>query len=375
MNRKEVNELRRRLRPDKNNIERIYGCYVNSNREVVSYIEESMGLLGQEEAEKYLSLLKKTLSGSLGRNLMELSFATKQVADSDEVRLLSALRRTKLGDASLREELYRGIIGSVEMGEGGCLILLAHDAYDVPRFGKDGNADEENSEVFRYLLCCVCPVKAGKVQFGYEPEEKRFRNFPAGQVAAMPELGFLYPCFDGRAANIYNALLYSRNTAEDHRAFIDSVFRTEVPMPAETQLETFRSVVCETLEKDCNFELMQGLHGQLNERIMLHKESKDPEPLVMTPEEMGDLLEDCGADPEKVEHFEEKIREQMGKTALLSPANLIGSPALLLNTSEIRIQVPAALSHLVQEKMVDGHRCIVINADSGVEINGVNIRA
>lgn len=373
MNRKEVNELRRRLRPDRNNITHIYGCYVNAAGETVSTFEESMVLLREEEAEKYLSLLKKVLSGSLGRNLMDLTFATRQVADSDEVRLLSALRKTQLKDASIREELYRRIIQSVEPEEGGYLILLANDLYDVPHFGKDGTRDGEDEEVFRYMLCCVCPVKEGKAQFGYAPEEKRFHNFPGGQVVAAPEIGFLYPCFDGRTTNIYNALFYSRNIRENHKAFIDSVFRTEVPMPAEAQKELFQTILRDSLQEDCSFDLMQALHGELNDRISLHKESKDPEPLLMTTEELGDLLENCGAAAEKVEAFEEQYREQLGDAAALSPANLIGSPSLMMNTSDIKIQVPAAMSHLVQTKVIDGHKYILIAADSGVEINGTPV--
>lgn len=64
---KELNELRRRWRPEKNAVSRIYGCFVNSSKEIVSDLDESLGMMPQEEAEKYLSLLKKGLSGSLGK--------------------------------------------------------------------------------------------------------------------------------------------------------------------------------------------------------------------------------------------------------------------------------------------------------------------
>ena len=74
MNQKELNEIRRRFKLDKNSISRIYGCYVNSGREIISYLDESLGQMPQEEAEKYLGLLKKALSGTLGKNLIILSF-------------------------------------------------------------------------------------------------------------------------------------------------------------------------------------------------------------------------------------------------------------------------------------------------------------
>ena len=121
MNKKEVGEIRRRFKLERNNISHIYGCYVNSAKEIVSYIDESVAMLTQEETEKYLSLLRKSLSGTLGRNLMSLSFATKQVMDSDEVRLLSALRKSELSDAALRDEFYKCIIDAVTPDEASAL--------------------------------------------------------------------------------------------------------------------------------------------------------------------------------------------------------------------------------------------------------------
>ena len=58
MNQKELNEIRRRFRSDKNAITRVYGCYVNGNKEVISYLDSSLGLQSQEETEMYLNILK-----------------------------------------------------------------------------------------------------------------------------------------------------------------------------------------------------------------------------------------------------------------------------------------------------------------------------
>ena len=103
MNQKEINELRRRFRPEKSAISRVYGCYVNSSKEIVSDLDESLGMMPQEEAEKYLGLLKKALSGTLGRNLVDIVFSTQQVMDSDEHRFLMGLRDSQLKDGALRQ--------------------------------------------------------------------------------------------------------------------------------------------------------------------------------------------------------------------------------------------------------------------------------
>ena len=116
MNQKELSELRRRFRADKSNISRVYGCYVSSGKQIISYVDESLGLMQEEEKEMYLTLLKKSLSGTLGKNLLDVVFSTSQVADSDEHRLLQTLRSTSLQDPAAREALYQKIIDAMEIG-------------------------------------------------------------------------------------------------------------------------------------------------------------------------------------------------------------------------------------------------------------------
>lgn len=373
MNQKELNEIRRRIKPERNSINHIYGCYVNSNREIISYIDESVALLSREEVEKYFALLKKTLSGSLGRNLVDLSFATKQVVDSDEHRLLSALRKTELKDAVLRDEFFRCIIDSVDMGDENYIILMAFDAYDVPHYGKDGNNDDSRGEVFKYILCGLCPVKTGKVQLGYDAQDKRFHNALINQIVSAPELGFMFPSFDDRSTNIYNTLFYSRNVGEMHQDFIDAVFKTKVPMSAKAQRETFSGVLCDSGEKALSYDIVQSVHEQLSDRIVAHKESKDPEPLTVTSEELGDILENSGLAPEAAEKFCENIDRQFGEDAQLSPANIIDSKKLELTTGDVKITLDPKLGYLVQTRIIDGHKYILISADAGLEVNGISV--
>ena len=158
MNQKELNELRRRFRPERSGIAHVYGCFVNGMREVVAETDVSLGMSGKEEQEMYLTLLRKTLSGSLGRNLIDIPFETKQVAGSDEHRLLQALRESACADENARHELYSRVISSLDMQGENYLILLAGDAYDVPHRGADGEKDELSDEVFRFFVCTVWPV-------------------------------------------------------------------------------------------------------------------------------------------------------------------------------------------------------------------------
>ena len=375
MNQKEVGELRRRFRPEKSAVSRVYGCYVNgSSREIISYLDESLGNMPLEEAEKYLSLLKKSLSGALGKNLIDVVFSTAQVADSDEHRLLSALRESQLKDGEFRETFYRTVIDALDMGDSNYLILLAHDAYDVPRRGKDGETDMDGSDqVFSYILCSVCPVKNCKMELGYFPGENEFHSCAAGQVVSAPELGFLFPAFDDRAANIYNALFYSRSADQLHQEFIDAVFHTEPPMSAAEQREAFESALSDALEDECLMDVVQSVHEQLREKIEQHRESRDPEPLAVTAQEVGGILQRCGVAQQRLDAFQVRCDEYFGENAALNPSNLIDSKRFEVKAAEITITIPPECSYLVETCVIDGRKYLLIPAGDGVEINGLSV--
>lgn len=374
MNQKELNEIRRRFKLDKNAFSKIYGCYVNSNKEIISCVDASMGLMSQEEQEMYLGLLKKSLSGALGRNLMDIVFSTAQVADSDEHRLLQTIRQTDARDQNSREALYRRIINALDMGETNYLILLAADTYDVPYKGRDDETFSEGSDtVYKYFVCSVCPVKAPTLELKYSSEDSGFHSASTGHIALAPELGFLFPAFDDRAANIYNALFYSRNAAELHQEVIDAVFRTEPPMSAEEQKNVFGTALGDTLQKECSYDVVQSVHEQLRERIAEHKESHDPKVLTLSIREVGDVLTNSGVSEEKAEAFQQECRRQYGEDVTLNPKNIIDSGKFQITTPEVKIAVAPEYSHMIEARIIDGRRYILIPADEGVEINGIGV--
>ena len=157
MNEKEVAEIRRRFQPEKSAINSVTGCYVNAQGEVVSRFSQSLASAPQEEVESVLSVLKRSLSGSLGKQLNDIVFETSQVVDSDEHRLLMALRDSGLKDEGIVDAFCQRVIESLD-AEGPYLILLAYDKYDVPYRMKDGAPNPDgSSEVYSYCVCAVCP--------------------------------------------------------------------------------------------------------------------------------------------------------------------------------------------------------------------------
>lgn len=374
MTEKEIAEIRRRFKADKSNITHIRGCYVSEKREIVSEFDQSFASLPQEETECMLAVLKRALSGTIGRNLVDISFKTQQVVDSDEHRLLMKLRDSSLKDDEAVHELFSKIIEVLAI-EGTYLILLAHDAYDVPYRAKDGARLEDMSEiVYSYILCAICPVKPTKPALSYDVPDNSFRSRLPDWLVSSPEAGFLFPAFNDRSADIYNALYYSRDTANNYPELIDTVFRVEAPMPAAEQKDTFHAMLAETLAEECSFDVIQSVDNTLREMIAEHKENKVEEPLTLSRTAVKAVLEAGGVSSEKIEAFGEKYDEEFGAETELSPKTLVDKAQFEVKTPDVKIQVNPERTDLLETRIIDGSRYILIRAGDGVEVNGVPIR-
>lgn len=375
MNQKELREIRKRFTLDKDSISHVYGCYVNAAKDIVARMDMSMGLMEQEEAELYLKLLKKSISGTLGKNLLDIEFSTKQVEDSDEHRLLQALRQSHLRDEDMRELFYKRVIESLDFGDDSYVILLASDSYDIPFKGRDDELWEEGSnEVFDYIICCICPVKDARASLRYFAEEQNFRGASSGHVLGNPELGFMFPSFDDRSTNIYNALYYSRGLVDIHHEFIDGIFHIEKsPMSAGAQQHAFTDVLCESLGEDCSLDVVKAVHGQIRQQLLVHKESKDPEVPELFVEDLDDVLKHSGVPEEKVEIFNEACRKEFGDQSILNPINVMESKKFEMKTPEVKITVDPEYTYLITTQEIDGSQYLLIPAGEGVTVNGIDI--
>ena len=373
MNNKEIGEIRRRVRRDRSNMTAIYGCYVNDNKEIISQFQQSTGIMPENEADKYFGLLKRSLSGTIGKNLIDITFKTSQVAGSEEHKLLMDLRETKLKEEDLRMAFYQKVIETVSL-ETGYLILIGCDSYDVPFKSKDDMAQSDaSSEVYTYLLCAICPVKQTKPSLHYIPEEKLFHDGGMMNVVAAPELGFLFPAFDDRATNIYNALYYTHSPKESHEAFVEAVFNTPIPKPAAEQKKTFEALLTTVLGEDCSMDLVQTVHDQICQRIELHKESKVPEPLLIAKEDVKEVLSGCGVSEEHLAKFSVDYDAAFGFEAQLHPKNIIDDKRFEIKTPDVSIKVAPDRTDLIETRVIGGVKYIMISAEEDVEVNGVSI--
>lgn len=374
MNTKEISEIRKTLNPDRSTISSVCGCYVNASGEIIAEFSRPLGLMSEDEAEKYLFIFKKTLSGSLSKNLFCMDFSTAQVSDGAEYKLLSRLRTSELADAEALKDFYTLVSKSLTLKDN-YVILLTHAKYDVPFRHADGNTlADDSSEIFSHIICSICPVKASKASLTYDPAEKLFINSAGASAVSAPETGFLFPAFDCRRTNIYGALFYTRNTKDSHSDFTNAIFGNDIPMPADVQEENFRALVSETLADACDLTAIKEMRRRIEEKTEEHKASGSDEPLMLTGTEIKEILTDCGASEEGLTAFSESFRENFGDMTELDPKNLINTKKFELRTPDVIIKVAPDKSDLVRTQVIGGAKYIMILADEGVELNGLDMK-
>lgn len=373
MNEKEISEIRRKLTPDACTIANVFGCYVSKEHEIISLFRQPFGLMQEDENSKYLAIFKKVMSGTIGKNLLNLSFDTEAVLNGEEHKLLMALKNSALKDEELIKTFFQKIADSLTM-EDNFVILLTYNTYDVPYRSSDGTRVAESSEeMFSYITCAVCPVKMSKTILSYDNADKDFRSRDLGWVVSAPEIGFTFPAFDDRQTNIYGALYYTKDVAGGHDDFVETVFKTPLPMSADTQKETFQTVLTDALDKDCDLKVIRYVHQQICDKIEEHKESKEEEPLVISRNDVKEALQFCGIADEKIETFEKGYNEGFGAGTDLTPQNIVNPRQFEVRTPDISIKVNPKRTDLIETRIIDGVKYILVRADDGVEVNGVNI--
>ena len=371
MIKQEVNELKRLYTPSNCSITRICGCYVDGEKNRKTEFKEAFLSLPEEEIFKYFELLRKTLSGTLGKNLLNLDFPLSSEEAGGTQEFLLKLRDSKLKDEELLSQFYDRIISSYEY-VGNYLILIIHDAYDVPGKTTDGLTMEDASDsVFEYVLCCICPVNLSKPGLSYDAAANEFHNRIRDWVVEMPECGFLFPSFNDRASDIHSTLYYSKNPEEPHQEFVTDILGCSLPLTAGSQKETFQTLIEETLGEDADYEVVKSIHENLTEMIEEHKEI--PEPLTLDKKQVKTLFEKSGVEEEKLETFDQLYDAAAGETTSLLVNNVANTRSFEVKTPDVVIMVNPVRADLVSSMTVEGKRCLVIELSDQVEVNGIKV--
>ena len=372
MNKKEVLEIRKQFTPANCAITRIAGCYVDHEKNKKMESKSAFLSLPEEEAFKYFDIFKKTLSGTMGKNMLNMEFPIDQEKPGGTQEFLMKLKASKLEDDMLLEEFYDKVIATYEYAENYYIILI-HAMYDVPGRSSDNmEMFDASDEVYEYLVCSICPVSLSKAGLSYNAESNCIQDRIRDWVVDMPDKGFLFPAFNDRSTDIHGVLYYTKKSEDLQPELIEQLLGAKMPMSANTQKETFQMLIEDTLGEDGDYETIRNIHDTLNDMIEEHKE--EPEPLQLDKTDVRKVFEKSGVSSEKMECFDQNYEETAGEKTSLLATNITETKKFQIETPDIVIKVNTERADLIETRVIDGRQCLVIAVDDHIEVNGVNVR-
>ena len=377
MNKKEISELRRLFTPDRCTITRICGCYVDSEKQKRALMKEAFLSLPEEEMYKYFDMFKKTLSGTIGKQLQTISFPLEQEKEGGAQEFLLRLKKSQLKEDDLLNAFYDKVIESFLYPENYYIVLI-HCTYDIPGRASDGTEMFDASDhVYEYLLCSICPVNLTKPGLCYDEASQTITERIRDWFVEAPVTGFLFPAFTDRDTDIHAALYYSKNPDERKGEFAEAMFGSSLPLSASSQKDSFQALITDALEEECTFEAVRNIQTSLNEMMEEHKD--DPEPPVLNTVDVKQILYDSGARQEKLQNVEvmdlDLSSGEDGQPQEIYLSNLVNTRKMEIRTPDVVITVKPERAELVETRIIDGRPYFLIPADDSVEVNGIPVSA
>lgn len=405
MTKKDVLELKRRLTKNNCTFTRMCGCYIDADKNKIVDISETFLNLEDEELYKYLEIAKKTLSGTVGNNLLCLEFPPEEEEPGGKQQFLLGLRESRLKNPDLLSRLYDLIIENYDY-TGNFLILIFHDAYDVITKTSDNGKLDESEEVFEYLLCAICPVTLTKPGLGYREDENRIGSRIRDWVVGAPDAGFIFPAFSDRSTDIHSTIYYTKDAKNPHPELMENGLGCIPKRTATEQKQVFQSMV-ETILPDeddtttlLKMDLQDNLYGMAEEFALTHEGTE--ETFLLNQQTLKNLMEESGVPEEKAIIFESSYEEEFGDTPP-TVESLVDTKAVAANAERReKIQLIQQVEQLKQQldenpvddvktydvilrvkpekvsqicsRTIDGKKCLVIPMEENehAAINGVN---
>jgi hypothetical protein len=382
MRKKDILELKRRLKKDYCTFTKMCGCYVSSEKHIILNFRETFLNLEEAEYFKYLEIAKKVLSGSLGNNILELNFPLNEELANEKQTFLAQLKSSQLKDDAILDDFYDSIINNYDCTDN-YLILLFHDAYDVIAKTNDNLKIDESEEVYEYVLCAICPVSLSEPGLRYFEEENKIGARVRDWVVDAPANGFVFPAFIDRSSNVNSVMYYTKNAKDTHPELMENALGCYSRQTATIQKETFASIIKDTFRADEEkadkvfMEIQDNLNTMIEEYNATYEDT-DPEPITLTNKIIQNLLIESGVPEEITAKIEESYVESFGDDIPLAES-LIDSKVLKANEQrkkEERLQkqvevLQNRLEQVKQEAAVDNETQLSTEDSEVLEDNKV----
>lgn len=376
MNKKDIAAIRKEFKSEsyKLNLKEMYSVYVKKDggeilHSELSYFEN----FDSDKKDLYFTNFKKVLSSALDTKVFELGF-TETGDNSTNSILYTALN---MEDKSLAVEELNKIVNKLSEDykyETDVVLTFVFGEYFKGNSNRNINADESEDDVtniFKFVLATINKVEFPKKNIIFDYESRRITANSSMEVVinlTSPLDGFLFPVLTEGYTDINKILYYTGKPKELSSSFVENFLNCNVKLTAQDEKECFHNILASVLGEKVKTEMIQDIYTALSENA-----EEDAE--TVGAEDIKSVLKARGIDEGNT--VDAAFEEFCGSKCDFRINNIIPD----LNTKSIKISselaeitiTPRDLSMVKQVRDKSGKKCLLIEINDDMEINGLKL--
>ena len=370
MNKKEIAEIKKNFSDDSGffTVGKVLSAFIDAEKNIVYKDTVLYNLMNSEEAELIMEILRKTLSGTLGKNLKEYAFPKEQYDDGGSQKFMYDLLCSKLADDEVNEKFLKRIAENVEYIST-FAVFSAYCTFSVLKKNKNDDLEDDDAELdYNFVITAICPVDLRFDGLIYSDENCKIeKKTTCDRIVGMPTDGFLYPVFSERAPDVNSVMYYSKNFKKPNTTVVENFLGCEFVMTAPSEKQTFQKILSNVVGEELDYELITNVNEKLTEYVDSY--THETEPAQVDAGKLNSILWECGVSQDKLEHVS-KVFENATDNKPLTAANLIDRKTVV-EVEGITVNIGKDSVDKVQTQEIGGRKCLVIALDDNVSVNGL----
>lgn len=373
MNKNEVSEIKKVFKDGSGlfTLNKVLTAFVNDPEDIPYKEIKSYYILPEDEAELIMKTLKKVLSGSIGKGLLEFAFPNEQYDEGGSQALLYKVLQDELQNPEIAYELLDKIAQNYEC-DGTYAVFCGLCSYSVMKKAKDLETIDDSGELYKFIICGICPVKIDKAGLVYSDEQQEIvkKHNIDRLIAQTPQDGFLYPVFSSRSADINSVMYYTHTPKNPNRSVINEILGCEFERSCEDEKEAFQRIVETVAQDELSIDVINNINDNVSEMLERQQEDEEESLLLVGKEQIEQVLADSGVSKEKLERLPNIYENVVGEDKL-NAQNIVDKKTVI-NSMGITVNVSPESQQKVSTKIIDGKKCLIIEIDDDLKVNGLS---
>ena len=371
MNKKEIAEIRKNFSDDCGffTVGHVLSAFVDSEKNIKYKANRLYNTLPAEEAELIMIILKKVLSGQIGKNLLEYQFPNEAYEEGNSQHLLYNVMKSKLLDDELADNFLNTIVEKMEYVST-YAIFSAHCTYNVLKKNKNDDFGEDADLEYNFVITAVCPVNIRMDGLIFDDITNEIVKKPnSDRIVEMPSDGFLFPVFSDRTPDINGVMYYTKNAKKPNTSIVDELLGCEFVMSCQSEKATFHSILNNVVADELDYSMITTVNEKIQE--IVDQNSHETEIPTIDKTRLSSILWESGVSQEKLEHLPKVYEKAMGDKSfkavnLLESKTIVSVPSITVNITRDGVDK-------VKTEHINGKKHLIIDLeDPEISVNGIS---